>query len=91
MTAIITAYCACSICCHDQLNLTAAGNRPTAGRTIAAPRAVHLGSSVIIGGHTYTVEDRTAKKFDGRFDIFVRTHKEAVRFGKREMNVTILK
>jgi 3D (Asp-Asp-Asp) domain-containing protein len=91
VTAIITAYCACSICCHDQLNLTANGNHPHPSHTIAGPRNLPFGTRVSVGGNTYTVEDRTAKRFDGRFDIFMRTHKEAVRFGKREMNVTRLK
>ena len=92
MTSIVTAYCACKLCTgtHHDLNLTAAGNRPIVGRTIAGPRAVHLGSSVIIGGHTYTVEDHTAKRFDGRFDIFMRTHKEAVAFGKQKLTITIV-
>ena len=59
-------------------------------KTVAAPRNVLLGSTVIIGGHRYTAQDRTAIRYDGRFDIYFRTHKEAREFGIRKLTVTII-
>ena len=57
---------------------------------MAAPRGVHFGSTVIIDGRAYTAQDRTALRYDGRFDIYFRTHKEAREFGIRKMTVTII-
>ena len=87
---ILSGYCACRICCGpDAANLTARGNPPREGITIAAPRAIPLGSAITINSHTYTVEDRTAQRYDGRFDIYFRSHAEAKRFGIRRADVLV--
>ena len=86
----ITAYCACSICCGPKARgITAAGTRPKQGRTIAAPRSVPLGSKVRVHGlpGVFTVEDRTARRFDGRWDIYFERHQDALKFGKRKLDV----
>ena len=89
--AIVTAFCHCSDCCGpDARGVTASGQRPVTGTTVAAPRNVLFGSAVIIGGHRYTAQDRTARRYDGRFDIYFRTHKEAREFGIRKLTVTII-
>ena len=90
LSAIVTAYCHCSACCGTSGNPTASGKMPVVGRTIAAPRAIALGAKIVIDGHTYIVEDRTAKRFDGRFDIFMRSHKEALKWGKQTRTITII-
>lgn len=91
LTAILTAYCACRTCCGpNAAGITASGTRPVAGRTVAIPRAYPLGSRVVIGGHTYVGEDRTARRYDGRIDIFFPTHAAARRFGIRTNTVTII-
>lgn len=88
--AIITAYCACTNCCGAHATgLTAAGQRPVQGITIAGPRAFPLGTKVSIAGHSYIVQDRTAKRFDGRWDIYFASHKEALKFGKQTNNITV--
>ena len=73
--ATLTAYCPCVHCCGVKskpadTGITAAGTRAKQGRTIAAPRSVPLGTKVKVEGldGVYTVEDRTAKRFDGRWD-----------------------
>ena len=87
----ITAYCPCAKCCGRWAGpgqRTAAGTVPTPGRTVAGPRSVPLGTRVHIAGIGWrTVEDRTAKRFDGRWDVFFATHAEAVKFGKQERKV----
>jgi 3D (Asp-Asp-Asp) domain-containing protein len=88
--AIVTAYCACRICCGpDAANITASGKRPVEGITIAVPRSVPLGTRIVIGGVVYTAQDRTAKRYDGRFDIYFKRHKDAIRWGKQRLTVTI--
>lgn len=90
--AILTAYCACSICCgtkHAKLGITASGTRPVQGVTIAASRAIPLGSKVTIQGQTFVVQDRLARKYDARFDIYFNRHEDAKRFGKQKANVSV--
>lgn len=89
MTAIITAYCSCALCCGDH-KTTASGKRPTLNHTIAAPRSVPFGTKVLINGRIYTVEDRTALRYDGRWDIFMASHKAARRFGIQTNSIKIL-
>ena len=61
--AIVTAYVATGNPCAD-------GSQPRAGITIAIPRRFALDSKVIVDEHEYIGMDRTAKRFDGRFDLF---------------------
>ena len=89
-SATITAYCACPICCgKGAKGITAAGTRPVQGRTIAAPRSVPLGAKVRVQGlpGVFTVEDRTARRFDGRWDVYFERHQDAKNFGKRRLDV----
>lgn len=83
ITAVVTAYIATGTPCADC-------RMPVAGRTIALPREYPLGSEVIINGHTFLGEDRTNKRFNGRFDIFMDSKQEAISFGKQTLCVTII-
>lgn len=92
--AIVTAYCACAVCCGPKSSprlrgITADGSRAQQGITIAASRAIPLGSRVTIGRTTFVVQDRLARRFDGRFDVFFTRHEDAKKFGKQRLNVTI--
>ena len=87
--ATITAYCHCTICTPGS-GVCADRKPPRAGYTIAGPRHLPLGSRVEIAGHTYTLQDRTAKRFDGRFDIYFADHAAAKRFGRQTNTVTII-
>ena len=90
--AIITAYCACKVCCGpNAAGLAANGKPPTQGVTVAGPRAFPLGARITIGTNRYVLQDRTAKRFDGRWDIYFENHSDAKRFGKQTNNVRILK
>lgn len=90
MTAIITAYCACALCCGQPGQPTASGRMPAAGRTIAAPRSIPFGTRIRIDGVGWRIaEDRTARRYDGRIDVFMRTHSDAVKFGKRKAQIEI--
>lgn len=95
VTLTITAYCNCiTICCpSSSKGLTAQGTYPTASKTIAASRSLPFGTRVYIPSLKAwrIVEDRMAKKYDNsRIDVFMKTHKEAIKFGKRVETVTII-
>ena len=89
----MTAYCACAKCCgKNAKGITASGTRPVEGRTVAASRSIPLGTRIHIEGIGWRiVEDRTAKRFDGRVDVYFRSHAEALRFGKQQRTIKINK
>ena len=80
---VITAYCAGQLC--------ASGVKPQVGVTIAGPRWVPLGTVVEVQGHRYLVQDRMNKRFPDRWDIYMRSKGECMKWGKRTNNVTIVK
>ena len=86
----ITAYCPCSKCCGKTTGRTASGTKATAGRTVAASSKFAFGTKLNIGGHIYTVEDRGGAVNGNKIDIFVNTHAEALQWGVRYMNVSVV-
>ena len=93
MTAIITAYCACTLCCGpNATGLAANGKSPIEGITVAGPRNVPLGTRVHIEGVGWrVVNDRYSKRFkDGRYDIYFNDHLDAKNFGKQRRRITNL-
>lgn len=94
MKALVTAYCACALCCGSAGRLNAASSIPRVGLSIAAPRAVPFGTWVMIdipgvGRIRRRVDDRTASRYDGRWDVFVATHREAIHFGIHRATISI--
>lgn len=91
MTNIVTAYCACTLCCGPHAaGITASGVAPIAGITVAGPRRYPFGTRVLINGRTYTLQDRTARRHDGEWDIYFASHAAARQFGRRLLSVQIL-
>lgn len=94
-TFTVTAYCACYDCCGKNENnphygVTATGTKATAGRTVAVdPTVIPYGSTVIIDGHSYIAEDTGGAVKGKRIDIYFDNHDEALKFGRRELEVTI--
>ena len=86
----ITAYCPCAKCCGKTNGRTASGTRATAGRTVAASSKFAFGTKLNIGGHVYTVEDRGGAINGNKIDIFVNTHAEALQWGVRYLNVSVV-
>jgi len=87
----ITAYCHCSQCCGKPNQPTASGLRPRAGTTIAAPRALPFGTTIMIPSvGARKVQDRLARKYDNRIDIFMASHQAAKNFGIKRETVTII-
>lgn len=87
----ITAYCACVKCCgKNAKGITAMGTRPVEGRTVAAARSIPLGTRIHIEGIGWRiVEDRTARRYDGRVDVYFKSHNDALQFGKLKLQITI--
>ena len=85
----VTAYCACKECCGPlATGITASGKKPRQGTTAAGPRALPIGTKVWIEGvGKRIVQDRTAQRYDGRFDVYFRRHKDAKAFGIRQVKV----
>jgi 3D (Asp-Asp-Asp) domain-containing protein len=87
----LTAYCHCAACCGRPGQPTASGVMPALGVTLAAPRAVPLGTRVFISGLGWrVVQDRTASRIDG-WDVFLASHRRAQKFGRKNVWVRIEK
>lgn len=91
-TKTVTAYCGCEKCCGkwSKHKLTADGHTPKQGVTIAASRAIPFGTKIKIEGKIYTVQDRLATKYDNRIDIYFEKHDDALKFGKKTLQIEIL-
>lgn len=91
-----TAYCACKRCCGKSDGITASGRKATENRTVAV-NWLRFGTRLLIDGKTYVVEDRGAvshfgskKKPKKRVDIYFLSHAEALRFGRRNVEVKVI-
>ena len=63
-----------------------------AGRTIAVdPRLIKLGSKVRMNDREYIAEDTGGAIKGKRIDLFVDSHSEAMRFGKKLIEVYVKK
>lgn len=99
MTNIITSsYCACVLCCGpDAIGLTASGRKPVEGITVAASRKIPLGTMInltVPGAFTnriFRVDDRLAKRYDARVDIYMDDHNKALQWGLKKGSFTIIK
>lgn len=91
LTAVITAYCSCKLCCGPNAKgITANGRKPVEGITIAASRRLPFNTDVILNGRTYKVQDRLARRYDSRFDIYMSSHQSALNFGIRTQQVLVI-
>lgn len=90
-TAVVTGYCTCKACCGKWSDgITASGKRPKEGVTVAGPRKLPFGTKVHIEGVGWrVVQDRLAKRYDNRFDVFFSRHADARRFGIRKAQVKV--
>lgn len=92
--ATVTAYSARETCPGGDADycITASGSKPRAGRSVACPRRVPFGTRVQIQGQGFLLcEDRTALRFDGRYDIYMDDYEEAKRFGRRRLEVGVIR
>ena len=88
--AEVSAYTASDDECGKSDGITASGTHVQQGRTIAAPSWIPFGTKVIIGEHEYIVEDRGGYISDNRLDIYMDSRDDAVEFGRKEIEVTVV-
>ena len=88
----ITFYCPCEKCCGKWAGgKTASGTKPTANRTVAAPKSFAFGTQIRIEGlGHFVVEDRGGAIKGNRLDVFVDSHAEALRLGVMHKEVSIV-
>ena len=72
--------------------VTASGDRPIPGQTVAADKSIPFGTKVWIEGvGVRTVNDRGGAIRRGRLDLCMATKAEAITFGRQRRKVIILK
>ncbi|MEH6974987.1 3D domain-containing protein [Bacillus sp. JJ675] len=71
--------------------ITASGKKTAEGRTIACPPSIPFGTRVQIEGVGVRVcEDRGGAIKEGYLDVYVRSEKEALSFGRRSLRAKII-
>ena len=92
-----SAYDACFKCCgklptNPKYGITATGTRATANRTIAVdPTVIPYGAEVVIDGQIYIAEDTGGVIKGNKVDIYFNTHEEALQYGRRQVEVFVLR
>jgi|GEM_PF-1543414 len=91
--ATVTSYSSLDSCHYA--GCVMANGKPAQVGYVACPRKLDLGTIVFIDGDEYVCGDRTAKRFDGRYDIFqgygVGAHEKAIKFGIKKLQVHVKK
>lgn len=89
-----TAYCKCKKCCGRwSTSPTASGTTPKQGRTIAVDtNLIPMGSKVEIRGMGVFIAEDTGSAIKGRIvDIYHNNHSDALKFGRQQIQLKILK
>lgn len=90
--AYVTAYSSVESCWDERCTM-ASGKSAYVG-AVACPRDLRLGSKVKIDDVTYVCEDRTARRYNGRFDLFMgygpKAHGKAINWGIVKLKVEII-
>jgi 3D (Asp-Asp-Asp) domain-containing protein len=94
----VTAYCACKKCCGlGAMGITASGRKITynGGRFVAADiKILPFGTKVIVPGYAdgkpIEVIDRGGAIRGNHIDLFMPTHQQAVAWGKKRLQVTVI-
>ena len=93
ITAVTTAYSEIDSCHYKGCLM--ANTKPAHAGAVACPRDIKLGTKIEIDGKEYTCEDRTAKRYDGRFDIWMgygeESHSKSLSYGIKNKQITIKK
>jgi 3D (Asp-Asp-Asp) domain-containing protein len=72
-------------------NHTATGTYPKANHTIAVdPDVIPLGSQVMIGGQAYIAEDTGGLIKGYAIDIFMDSPSEAIKWGRKELDILVM-
>lgn len=88
----ITAYCPCEQCCGIYADgITYSGTEATEGRTVAADINIYpIGTTLLIGGEEYTVEDIGGAVQGMTIDVYFSSHEDALKYGVKYETVEII-
>ena len=93
----VSGYCACKSCCgKNAIGITASGKNVSAnnGKFVAAPRNYKFGTKMIIPGYAGNVQvpvyDRGGAIKGNKLDLYFKTHKEALIWGRRYVDVIVI-
>ena len=82
---------------HPEYGITASGKYVTAWQTIAGPKSLPFGTKVYIpffkdkpNGGWFIVEDRGGAIVEGHLDVYIPNKEEALKFGRKVLEVHIL-
>jgi len=94
ITFRVTAYCPCKICCQKYADgITASGHKIQSGdKFVAAPKEYPFGTRMQIHGYSDSiviVQDRGGAIKGNRLDVFFPTHKEALEWGIKMVEVRV--
>ena len=97
VTMEVTAYCPCKKCCGPTARgLTASGRHITHndGKFVAADNRIPFGTRLIIPGYASNlpveVLDRGGAIKGAKLDVFFPTHKQALEWGRRKIDVLVV-
>lgn len=88
IVAEVTAYTSSESETDDTPTITASQKEVRDG-IVACPRRYEFGTRFTIEGKTYICEDRMHKRYDNRFDIWMKDKEEAINWGVQTLQVTI--
>ena len=99
MTVVATAYCSCKKCCGiyadnrpDGVVYTASGAIAKANHTIAVDTSViPFGTKIKYGDTIYVAEDTGSAILGNKIDIYFDNHSSALEWGKRTIEIEVLK
>jgi 3D (Asp-Asp-Asp) domain-containing protein len=96
--ANVSAYCSCQKCCEkwSKYKTTASGHKIKKGdKFAAAPKNIPFGTMIIVKGYNdgkpVPVLDRGGAIKGNKIDLYFDTHKEAIQWGRKKMNIKIVK
>lgn len=91
LTFLVTAFCSCVLCVGPRWvgARTSTGTVPAAGRTLACARGLE-GAVLEVDGRALVCESTGSKVRGLHLDVFVRTHQEGVRRGRRRVPARVL-
>ena len=92
----VSAYCSCKSCCGKTNGITSSGNKAQAWYTVAAGSGYPIGTRIYIpyfkdqpNGGWFVVQDRGGAISNGKLDIYMNSHSEALSFGRKNLECYI--
>ena len=90
----VTAYCSCEKCCGEYADgITASGSKAKWGTIAVDTDLIDMGTLIKIEGFIKTVfraEDIGGAIKDNHIDIWFPSHKQALKFGNKKLNISFV-